>query len=91
MDLYEKNGNILYILNILKKYSDEEHQLTAVEIQEKVKDVYDVEIDPRTIRRNINLLKYKLNYDISTREENKKGYYLNRDPERRKSRNFAPC
>lgn len=81
MDLYEKNGNILYILNILKKYSDEEHQLTAVEIQEKVKDVYDVEIDPRTIRRNINLLKYKLNYDISTREENKKGYYLNRDPE----------
>ena len=27
---------------------------------------YDVEIDPRTIRRNINLLKYKLNYDIST-------------------------
>ena len=81
MELYEKNGNILYILNILKKYSDEEHQLTAVEIQKMVKKIYNVEIDPRTIRRNINLLKYKLNYDISTREENKKGYYLNRDPE----------
>lgn len=81
MDLYEKNGNILYILNVLKKYSDEDHMLSAVEIQKKVKAIYNVEIDPRTIRRNINLLKYKLDYDISTREDNGKGYYINRDPE----------
>ena len=81
MELYEKNGNILYILNVLKKYSNEEHMLSATEIQRKVKEIYDVEIDPRTIRRNINLLKYKLDYDISTREENGKGYYINRDPE----------
>ena len=81
MDLYEKNGNILYILNVLKKYSDEAHMLSAKEIQRKVKEIYNVEIDPRTIRRNINLLKYKLDYDISTREENGKGYYINRDPE----------
>ena len=81
MDLYEKNGNILYILNVLKKYSDEEHMLSIVEIQRKIIEVYDVEIDPRTIRRNINLLKYKLDYDISTREDNEKGYYLSRDPE----------
>lgn len=81
MDLYEKNGNILYILNILKKYTDEDHMFSATEIQLKIKEIYNVEIDTRTIRRNINLLKYKLNYDISTRDENKKGYYLNRDPE----------
>lgn len=81
MDLYEKNGNILYILNILKKYSDEDHMLSATEIQRKIKEIYEVEIDPRTIRRNINLLKYKLDYDISTRDDNGKGYYLNRDPE----------
>ena len=81
MDLYEKNGNILYILNVLKKYSDSEHMLKASDIQRKVREIYDVEIDPRTIRRNINLLKYKLDYDISTREENKKGYYINRDPD----------
>ena len=60
MELYEKNGNILYILNILKKYSDCDHMLSATEIQRKVKEIYNVEIDPRTIRRNINLLKYKL-------------------------------
>lgn len=81
MDLYEKNGNILYILNILKKYSDEDHMLSVAEIQRKVKEIYNVEIDPRTIRRNINLLKYKLDYDISTRDDNGKGYYINRDPE----------
>ena len=81
MELYEKNGNVLYILNILKKYSDEEHMLSAAEIRKKIKEIYNVEIDQRTIRRNINLLKYKLNYDISTREENKRGYYINRDPD----------
>ena len=81
MDLYEKNGNVLYILKVLKKYSDEEHMLTVREIQRKIKEIYDVEIDTRTIRRNINLLKYKLAYDISTREDNGKGYYINRDPE----------
>ena len=81
MELYEKNGNVLYILNILKKYSDDEHILSAVNIQSKIKDIYDVEIDCRTIRRNINLLKYKFDYDISTREENHKGYYINRDPD----------
>lgn len=81
MELYEKNGNPIYILNVLKKYSDEEHKLSAVEIQRKVKEIYDVDIDPRTIRRNINLLKFKLEYDISTREENGQGYYINRNPE----------
>ena len=55
--------------------------LTVKEIQRKIKEIYDVEIDTRTIRRNINLLKYKLAYDISTREDNGKGYYINRDPE----------
>lgn len=81
MDLYEKNGNVLYILNVLKKYSDENHMLSVAEMQRKIKEIYNVEIDPRTIRRNINLLKYKLDYDISTRDENGKGYYINRDPE----------
>ena len=81
MELYEKNGNILYILNILKKYTDEGHMLSAVEIQEKIKEIYDVDIDSRTIRRNINLLKEKLDYDISTREENGKGYYISRNPD----------
>ena len=81
MELYEKNGNILYILNVLKKYSNEEHILSVAEIQMKIEEIYGVKIDSRTIRRNINLLKYKLEYDISTRAENGKGYYIINDPE----------
>lgn len=81
MELYPKNGNAIYILNILKKYSDQAHMLSATEIARKVKEIYDVEIDPRTVRRIINLLKEKLDYDISTREENKKGYYILKNPD----------
>ena len=55
--------------------------ISIAEIKRKIQEIYNVEIDPRTIRRNINLLKYKLDYDISTREENSKGYYINRNPE----------
>lgn len=81
MELYEKQGNILYILNVLKKYSDEEHVLTSIDIQKMVEEIYKVRIDPRTIRRNISLLKEKFEYDISTRQENGKGYYINKNPE----------
>lgn len=81
MELYEKNGNILYILNTLKKYSDEEHKLSISELKCKIKEEYEVDIDPRTIRRNINLLKEKLGYDISTYNDNNVGYYIINDPE----------
>ena len=81
MELYEKNGNAIYILNVLKKYSDEEHILQIRDIKEKVKEIYEIDIDPRTIRRIINLLKYKLDYDISTRNENSLGYFIYRNPD----------
>ena len=81
MDLYEKNGNILYILNVLKKYSNEEHKLSITELKEKIKEEYGEDIDPRTIRRNINLLQQKFGYDISTYNDNKIGYYISNDPE----------
>ena len=81
MELYDKNGNILYILNILKKYSDEDHMLQVNDIKDLVKEEYEVDIDPRTIRRNINLLKEKLDYDIVTWNDNKLGYYLIKNPD----------
>ena len=81
MELYEKNGNAIYILNILKKYSNEDHMLQVSDIKEKVKELYEIDIDPRTIRRIINLLKYKLDYDISTRNENGLGYFIYRNPD----------
>ena len=55
--------------------------VSIAEIKRKIEKIYNVEIDPRTIRRNINLLKYKLDYDISTRDENGRGYYINKNPD----------
>lgn len=81
MELYEQNGNILYILNVLKKYSCEDHMLQINDIKDYIKELYDVEIDPRTIRRNINLLKEKFDYDIVTWNENRMGYYLIKNPD----------
>ena len=78
-NLHEKNGNILYILNILKKYSDEDHILSSQDITNLIIEEYGVENDERTIRRNINLLIEKFGYNISTRKDNKKGYYYIRD------------
>ena len=71
----ENKGNVLYVLNPLKKYSDDEHILSSNEIKELIKKDYDVNIDSRTIRRNINLLIEKFGYDISTYNDNRKGYY----------------
>lgn len=82
MELYEKNGNILYILNVLKKYSDEEHKLSINELKDKIIEEYGESIDPRTIRRNINLLKEKFGYDISTYNDNNEGYYISNDPDK---------
>lgn len=81
MELYEQNGNILYILNVLKKYSCENHMLQINDIKKYIEDIYGVVIDPRTIRRNINLLKEKFDYDIVTWNENRMGYYLIKNPD----------
>lgn len=81
MELYLKNGNILYVLNVLKKYSNEEHILSSNKIRDLIKKEYDVEIDSRTVRRNINLLIEKFHYDIERFEDNKKGYFIRRDPD----------
>lgn len=81
MKIYEQNGNILYILNILKKYSDSDHMLQINDIKKHINDIYGVDIDPRTIRRNINLLIEKFDYDIITWNDNRKGYYLLKNPD----------
>lgn len=80
---YANQGNILYVLNILKKHSDDEHPLSAEEIGDLVDNEYDIKIEQRTIRRNIELLIQKFKYDIEVKraEKNKKLYYINRDPE----------
>ena len=79
---HEKNGNALYILNILKKYSDAEHMLSVLDIIKYIENIYGVKNDRRTIERNIELLKEKLDYDIDiVKVGNKNYYYLINNPD----------
>ena len=68
-------SNIICILRILEDYSDEDHILNAREIQEKMSALYGTSPDRRTVYGLIDAL-IGLGYDISTHEENGRGYYL---------------
>lgn len=78
---YKRSGDILCILNILKKYSDSNNILPISKIKALIEKEYGYTIEDRTIRRDINLLIEKFNYDISTYNMNKKGYFFNKDTE----------
>ena len=82
MEKYEKNGSVLYILNILKNYSDEDHLLSSNKISELIEEVYKVKLDSRKIRRDINLLIENFGYDIETYQENNIGYCIRKDPDK---------
>lgn len=82
MEIYPKNGSVLYILNVLKKYSDEKHLLSSNEISKIIDNEYSVKIDSRKIRRDINLLIEIFGYDIETYEKNNKGYMIRKDPDK---------
>lgn len=74
--LHSNLGNSIYIYEILKKYSDSEHILSVKDIIKYIKEEYEENIEERTVRRNIRVLIEKLNIDISTFNDNRKGYFL---------------
>lgn len=74
--LHTNLGNIIYIYDVLKKYSDVDHILSVKDIIKYVKEEFDEEIEDRTVRRNIRVLIEKLDIDIETFKENRQGYYL---------------
>ena len=80
--MVSNRANAICLLKVLQEYSDEAHILSMREIKEKLKSIYDVTIDRRTVYSTVELLQL-LDYDISTYEENGVGYYL-------RTRNFEP-
>ena len=62
---------IMYILEILKKYSDDRHRLRQQDIIDIMKKDYDVSCERKAVARNISDLQ-ELGYDIETDG----GYYL---------------
>ena len=61
---------ILNILDILKKYSDENHRLSAKEIGDRLEKEYLQKVDRKAIKRNLlNLIDfgYEIEFSESTR------------------------
>ena len=54
---------IFYVLDILRKYSDEEHPITAQYIADKLQSLYEIKAERKSIYRDINVLK-SCDYDI---------------------------
>lgn len=69
--MYEKKTLIILILNILKKYSDEDHHLTQKQVVELLEKDYDMVCDRRAVKSNIDALT-DLGYEILYDD----GYYL---------------
>lgn len=57
---------IMNILDILRKYSDEEHRLSQKDIAEILKTEYDMTADRKAIRRNILKLANGRTLDLAT-------------------------
>ena len=58
-----KKLSIIYILEILKEYSDEKHPLTQSEILKKLNDIYGMECERKSVGANIENL-IEAGYDI---------------------------
>ena len=65
----DKKLAILYLLDILKKYTDEKHSLTYAEIDNKLQNEYGIKLDAKTIAKYINLLQ-DYGIDIEKRGNN---------------------
>lgn len=65
----EKKSSILYILDILQTYTDKNHSLTYSVLAEKLRNIYDIVIERKTIARDIDILIDK-GYDIKRKGNN---------------------
>ena len=70
-----QKATILCLYDILKKYTDENHILSAEKIREKLKIIYDVDMERRAIYRNIEALR-SMGIEIEGYQDNREGYYL---------------
>ena len=70
-----QKATILCIYEILKTYTDENHILPAEKICEKLKKIYDVDMERRAVYRNIDAIR-SMGIEIEGYLDNREGYYL---------------
>lgn len=73
--MISQKATILCLYEVLKKYSDEEHIISTDKIREKLKIIYDVDMERRAIYRNIDALR-SMGIEIEGYKDNREGYYL---------------
>ena len=74
-----KQSNDLLVLQILSKYSDERHYLTATDVIDLIQSEFGLNVERRTIYTTVDVLK-EMGYEIETYAENNKGYLLKKRP-----------
>ena len=67
MDTLKPKKPLLLILEILRKYTDENHRLSQKDIADILKNEYGLQVDRKTVRRNITTL-LELGYPIEYSE-----------------------
>ncbi len=74
MDLsQQKKASILLVLKVLQDYTDESHHLTQIEIADKIKEIYGLSVERKSIASSLDILD-ELGYDINSGRRG--GYYL---------------
>ena len=68
-------ANVICVYNILKEYSDSKNIMPMGKIIEKLKTLYDLDLDRRTVYSAIDTLN-AFGYEISDYQDNGVGYYL---------------
>lgn len=62
--LPNKKSSILLVLKVLEEYTDEEHYLTQQEIADKIYQIYDIELERKSVGTSLSMLA-ELDYDIN--------------------------
>lgn len=75
INMSSKKLLILCVLEILKKYSDENHKLTQADIIKYIQQDYGITCERKAIGRNISYL-LEFGYEIETKEDNNEGILL---------------
>ena len=65
---------LLYIIDILRKYSDEEHPVSSTQIMKYLKDIYDIDCERKTIYDSIECLN-EYGYEI-IKSQSPRGYFM---------------
>lgn len=73
--MLSRKATVLCLLDILKRFSDEEHPITTEKIIEKLKVIYDIDMERRAVYRNISVLN-EMGFEVIKFTDNRGGYCL---------------